>query len=85
MPASHLKTCLDIAAKARCRYTCIINGVTESMHPLSKVGLEKKEPSKGSFIFASRNKHSFLWKETIKGGVYDETGRKTVCDADMAT
>jgi hypothetical protein len=23
-------------------------------------------------IFEPRNKHAFLWKETIKGGVYDE-------------
>ena len=36
-------------------------------------------------LFPSRNKHAFLWKETIKGGVYNETGRKTVCDAYMAT
>ena len=36
-------------------------------------------------IFFSRNKQPFLWKETIKGGVYDETERKTVGDADMAT
>ena len=61
-------------------------GLSQSSGLTDKEGEGKRVRRARALLFLPpRNKQAFLWKETIKGGVYDETGRKTVSDADMAT